>query len=183
MKKKIFITILLFTIHSHSQTYVKANAFTTLLTAPNLGIETSIGKKTTLAMDAFALPWKSIKGIPRQFYTFTTEFRYHFKEQNNGFYVGAHVGGTKYNFQKWNYINTDYYEVGHGYFIGSTIGYKAKINEKFYLDCFLGGGWHQGFYKGYLLSTGERYDFAPHYNKSGEWLPYRGGVMVSYKLN
>ena len=51
------------------------------------------------------------------------------------------------------------------------------------LDCFLGGGWHQGFYKGYLLSTGERYEHAENYNKSGEWLPYRGGVMVSYKLN
>jgi hypothetical protein len=25
------------------------------------------------------------------------------------------------------------------------------------LDCFLGGGWHQGYYKGYI-STGERYE-------------------------
>jgi hypothetical protein len=22
---------------------------------------------------------------------------------------------------------------------------KQKINDKFQLDCFLGGGWHQGF--------------------------------------
>jgi hypothetical protein len=26
------------------------------------------------------------------------------------------------------------------------------------LDCFLGGGWHQGYYKGYYISTGERYE-------------------------
>jgi hypothetical protein len=51
------------------------------------------------------------------------------------------------------------------------------------IDCFLGGGWHQGFYKGYDLTTGERYDKAKNYNKSGESLPYRGGVMVSYKIN
>jgi hypothetical protein len=47
---------------------------------------------------------------------------------------------------------------GFGYFIGSTIGYQVKINEKFMLDCFLGGGWHQGYYKGYYISTGERYE-------------------------
>jgi hypothetical protein len=36
------------------------------------------------------------------------------------------------------------------------------------LDCFLGGGWHQGYYKGYYISTGERYAVT-NYNKSGEW--------------
>jgi hypothetical protein len=51
------------------------------------------------------------------------------------------------------------------------------------LEFFLGGGSHQGFYKGYYLSTGERYDSAEGYNKSGEWIPYRGGVMVSYRIN
>ena len=67
--------------------------------------------------------------------------------------------------------------------MGITVGYKVKINDKFMLDCFVGGGSSQGFYKGYNLSDGARYDGAEHYNKSGEWLPYRGGVMVSYKLN
>tara|TARA_R110000868_G_scaffold193786_3_gene438998 strand:+ start:5749 stop:6300 length:552 start_codon:yes stop_codon:yes gene_type:complete len=183
MKKIFFLPILFFSLQSQSQTYVKINALTTILTVPNIAVETSLGKKTSLQIDILALPWKSMNGVPRQFYTLTTEFRYHFKEQNKGFYVGAHVGGSKYNFQKWNYLNTDKYEIGKGYFIGATMGYKAKINDKFSLDCFLGGGWHQGFYKGYRLSDGTRYETAPHYNKSGEWLPYRGGVMISYKLN
>lgn len=183
MKKILFLATLLFALQSQSQTYIKVNAFTTLLTAPNIGVETKLGEKTSIQVDILALPWKSINGIPRQFYTLTTEFRYNFKEQNNGFYVGGNIGGSKYNFQKWNYINTDHYEIGHGYMLGATVGYKAKINEKFYLECFLGGGWHQGFYKGYFLSSGERYETAQHYNKSGEWLPYRGGVMIAYKLN
>ena len=51
------------------------------------------------------------------------------------------------------------------------------------LDVFLGGGNHQAFYKDYSLTTGERVDKAKDYNKSGEWLPYRGGVMVSYRIN
>jgi hypothetical protein len=40
-----------------------------------------------------------------------------------------------------------------------------------------------GFYKGYELKTGERYDSPYAYNKSGEWIPYRGGVMLSYILD
>jgi hypothetical protein len=183
MKKTLFLLVVFFTIHSQSQTYIKVNAFTTLLTIPNVGIETSIGKKSTLSVDVLASLWKSVNGIPREFYTFTPEYRYHFKEKDNGFYVGGHIGASLYNFQKWNYIGTDFYEKGKGYFIGSTIGYKAKINNKFYLDCFIGGGWHQGFYKGYRISDGTRYETAQHWNKSGEWFPYRGGVMVSYKLN
>jgi hypothetical protein len=43
--------------------------------------------------------------------------------------------------------------------MGATIGYQTKINDKFMLD-LLGGGNQQGFYKGYLLSTGERYETA-----------------------
>lgn len=183
MKKLFFAMLLLFVTVCQSQTYIKANVFTTLLTIPNVGIETSIGKKSTIQVDALGSLWKSINGKPREFYTVTAEYRYHFKEKYNGFYAGAHIGGSAFNFQKWNYLNTDLYEKGLGYFIGSTIGYQVKINDKFLLDCYLGGGWHQGFYKGYSISTGDRYESAQNYNKSGEWLPYRGGVMISYKLN
>ncbi len=29
----------------------------------------------------------------------------------------------------------------------------------------------------------KNYEKAEKYNKSGEWLPYRGGLMITYKLN
>ena len=183
MKKILIAFFLILSFLSNAQTYIKANVFTTLLTVPNVGFETSIGEKSTINVDVLTSLWKSVNGIPRQFLTFTPEYRYHFTGKYNGFYLGAHIGASIYNFQKWNYINTDYYEKGVGYFIGSTIGYQVKLNDKFMLDCFLGGGWHQGFYKGYEISTGNRYDKAVNFNKSGEWFPYRGGIMVSYKLN
>ena len=107
MKKIFILTILFFSIHSQSQTYVKVNAMTTIFTIPNVGIETSIGEKSTLHFDALASFWKSVNGKPREFYTFTPEYRYHFKEKYNGFYAGAHIGASIFNFQKWNYINTD----------------------------------------------------------------------------
>jgi len=165
-----------------SQTYGKVNALSTLLTVPNIGIETSIGKKATFQLDVTASLWKSIDGKPFEFYIFIPEYRYHFKEKYNGFYIGGHIGATVFNFQKWNYLNTNLYQKGFGYVVGATLGYQKKINEKVVLDCFLGGGNSQGFYKGYNLDTNTRYDEASQWNKSGEFIPYRVGVMVSYRL-
>lgn len=184
--KKIFVfTLLLISIISQSQTYIKGNAITALALIPNIGIETSIGKKMTFQFDIVASFWTSINGRPYEFYTFTPEYRYHFKEKYNGFYVGANAGFDSYNITKWNYYDIKVRQVGIGYRIGATIGYEKKINDRFMLDFFLGGGTHQGFYNSYYIETGERFelDKAVGRNKSGEWIPYRGGLMISYRLN
>ncbi|WP_264563912.1 DUF3575 domain-containing protein [Flavobacterium sp. N3904] len=182
MKNLIFVILIMLSIQIQSQTYIKTNIVSAFILVPNFGIETSIGKKSTFQFDVVASFWKSVNGVPKEFYTFTSEYRYHFKEKYSGFYAGANTGMTIYNFQKWNYLNTDKYEKGFGYFFGATIGYEKKISNHFMLDFFVGGGWHQGFYKGYYISSGDRYEKAVHLNKSGEWLPYRGGIMLSYKL-
>ena len=62
------------------------------------------------------------------------------------------------------------------------MGYQLPIAKKWNLDFFVGGGWQEGFYKGYDGATGERVDGATHWNISGDWYLYRGGVMISYKL-
>ncbi len=172
---------MVFSLWGYGQTTAKINA-TTLLGLPQIGIETGLGKKTTFQVDFMASLWKSVNGAPHDLYMLFPEVRYYTKQKFDGFYVGGHIGGAKYKLQKWNYINTDSYQDGYSIFYGATIGYQLKINEKFSFDVFLGGGSQQGFYKGYLLSTGERYEDAKDYNKSGEWLVYRGGIMVAYKL-
>lgn len=185
MKKKISLFILIFTIYCQGQTYVKINGFTALAAIPNVGIETSIGKKTTLSVDVMASFWESFDGKkPFKFLMITPEIRYHFKEKYNGFYVGAHFGPDTYEFQKWNYWDSNKYEKGLGYRIGATVGYTIRLKEKLALDVFVGGGNHQGFYKGYYNDgTPGRYEGVKNYNKSGEWLIYQGGFMISYKLN
>ena len=50
MKKIVVLAVLLFSIHSQSQTYLKFNAATALFAIPNVGIETSIGEKTTFSV-------------------------------------------------------------------------------------------------------------------------------------
>jgi hypothetical protein len=105
------------------------------------------------------------------------EYRYHFKAIDNGF-MGAHVGASILT-SKMELLKHRLLRKGKGYFIEQPLDTKLKINDKFYLDCFLGGGWHQGFYKGYRISDGTRYDKA-YVNKRRN--PYRS-VMISYKLN
>lgn len=185
MKKLFIFTFILLSTFSQSQTYIKGNAVTALALVPNFGIETSIGKKSTFQFDVLASFWSSVDGIPREFYTFTPEYRYHFKEKYNGFYAGANGGFTVFNMQKPtpDYYKTDFYEKGFGYFFGATIGYEKKLNDRFMLDIFLGGGWIQSYYHGYHISTGERYESVENWDKSGEWIPYRGGIMISYRLN
>ncbi len=185
MRKILIIIAFIISVSVQGQTYIKFNALTALALVPNAAVETSIGEKTTFSFDIMASFWESFNDKkPMKFYTFTPEIRYHFKEKYNGFYAGFHSGFDTYEIQKWGYWETNMYEKGIGYRLGATIGYNVKLNNKFLLDIFVGGGWHQGFYKGYYNDgTPGRYEIAKSWNKSGEWLPYRGGVMLSYKLN
>jgi hypothetical protein len=181
--KVIYIAIMLFFgFFTNAQTYAKFNTIPALLGIPNVGIETKVGEKQTFQFDIFASLWKSIDGKPTQFYIFIPEYRYHFLEVYNGFYVGANLGFTLFNFQKYSSFNSGQYQKGFGYLIGATVGYQKKVNERFNLDFYIGGGHSEGFYKGYFIDSGIRYDSPKDYNRSGEWIPYRGGIMLSYRL-
>jgi len=182
-RKHLFILFLFLCKISYSQTSVKFNGLSALVLIPNIGIETPLSNKFTLQVDVAASFWKSVNGGPFQFVTLTPELRYHFKENSNGFYIGTHLGGSIFKVQKWNYSDTDHYQKGINYFVGGTIGYQLEITQKIGLDVFLGGGTQQAFYKGYDESTNTRYETAKDYNKSGEWIPYRGGIMICYKIN
>ena len=68
--------------------------------------------------------------------------------------------------------------------LGAAVGYQLQWAERWNVDFFLGGGTSQGFYHGYEKKEEgiSRYEKSAPWNKSGEWIPYRGGVMISYKL-
>lgn len=179
--KRVFLLIILGFNFNYSQTNIKGN-LTTLIGFPQFGFETSLGKKTTFQVDVLASLWQSVFQAPLKINSIFPEFRFYPKKKFEGFFVGGHIGGSKYHFQKWNYLNTDYVQKGYSLMYGITIGYVVVINDRFSLETFIGGGSQQGFYKGYLLSDGTRYDKAKNFNKSGELLIYRGGVMIVYKF-
>lgn len=167
---------------SKKATYIKGNALSILAAMPQIGLETGLGKHATFQIDAIASFWESLDGSPLKFLIVTPEYRYYIKESFKGFYVGAHLSGTTFKLSKF-FRGTNSYEQGFGYTAGMTIGVQKRLSDRLNIDVFLGGGTHQAFYKGYDSTTGVRRDGAVKYNKSGEWLPYRGGVMLAYKLN
>jgi hypothetical protein len=183
MRNVKWIIILFLTAQSNfAQTVIKGNLVTALVAVPNFGIETKLSNKTSFQVDFTASFWKSVNNAPQEFGIIIPEFRYHTKEFGNGFFVGAHLGGSIFKVQKWNYANQDYYQKGFGILIGATIGYQFQVSDIFGLEVFIGGGSQQGFYKGYKISDNSRVDLANKYNKSGEVFPYRGGLMLVYKL-
>lgn len=182
LKKNLFALLLGTSGWAISQTYVKANAVTLPVGIVNAAIETKVSPKNTIQAEILVSPWKSFLGKRLQIYNFAVEGRHYFKESFNGFYVGANVGLAVFDIQKWNYITSNKHQRGYTILAGATVGYQYAISDRWNADIFLGGGNSQGFYHGYDLTTGERYEGTRPWNKSGEWIPFKGGLMLSYQL-
>ncbi|MBV8328815.1 DUF3575 domain-containing protein [Chryseobacterium sp.] len=207
MKYKLFAGILGFlaagTISAQEQEqgqdkslYLKGNALFAPIGILNVGVEKQLSPKYTIQGDVFISPWKSFAGHKLQFYSASVEGRYYFKEAFKHWYIGANLSMAYYNAQKWNYWNdgvfltddgdrvknSDIYQKGYSVMLGVTGGYQFQLSDRWNLDIYATVGTSQGFYKGYDSTTGKRYDGAEKFNKSGEIIPYRGGVMISYKL-
>lgn len=176
--------------------YVKGNALLIPIGIVNLGIEKQISPKYTIQGDIFISPWKSFAGHELQMYSLSVEGRYYFKEAFKNWYVGVNIGVSAFNLQKWSYwndrtgpnyegeivMNSNLYQKGYSIMLGATAGYQFQLSERWNLDLYATVGSSQGFYKGYDRTTGKRYEGAEKFNKSGEIIPYRGGVMISYKF-
>ncbi|MCS4301415.1 MULTISPECIES: DUF3575 domain-containing protein [unclassified Chryseobacterium] len=176
--------------------YVKGNALFLPVGVFNLGVEKQISPKYTLQGDVFISPWKSFAGHELQFYSVSAEGRYYFQEAFKHWYIGANIAFAAYNLQKWNYWKdgsftndagevfqkSNLYQKGYSIMLGVTGGYQFQLSERWNLDLYATIGTSQGFYKGYDKTTGQRYDGADGLNRSGEIIPYRGGVMISYKF-
>lgn len=191
-------------IKVHAQTEVKTNALFLPIGIVNIAVEKAIHPKISLQAEAFVSPWKSFDGTYLQIYMGTLEGRYYFNTVMRGWFVGTYGSIGAFNLQKWNYWKkvtildpngevemsadgspriTELYEKGFAFMIGLSGGYHFRINDKLGLDVYAGVGSVQSIYKGYYKDNEERYDKAEKWNKSGEFIPTRGGVMLTYVLN
>lgn len=207
MKKVIFAFVILFSVLNSAQShdsipdkkiYVKGNALFLPVGILNAGVEYQLKEKITLQADVLISPWKSFAGKYLQIYMVGLEGRYYFKEAFEHWYVGANISGARFIMQKYNYWSdgptqytpespiynkADLYQDGFAFFAGATVGYQFKLADRWNMDLYLGAGTAQSFYKGYHKDLGVRYDDdGRKWNRSGEWIPYRGGIMIGYKL-
>lgn len=205
MKKLAFLFIIAFSLFANAQQdsslvkkmYIKTNALFLPIGIINAGLETQLTDKITLQADVFVSPWKSFAGKYAQIYMIGFDGRYYFKEAFKNWYVGANISFARYKIQKWNYwsdtpyqyeegapfyITSDLYQDGFSFMIGAVVGYQFKLGENWNMDIYAGGGNSQDFYKGYHKKLGVRYDDPGRTNRSGEWMPYKGGIMISYRI-
>lgn len=182
MKRFLIVCFVVVFSGGFGQQRVHVNAASTLLGFPSVGYEKGLGKRFSFHIDAIGSTFNRYHNMPLKFLIITPEIRYYSKPEQTGFYVGGHIGGSTFHLQKYNYANSNYYQKGYNYMAGISIGYVYAVTDKFALEGFVGGGTIQSFYKGYDSTTGVRYEDAYKFNKSGEWLPYRGGVNLIWKI-
>ncbi|KFF13547.1 hypothetical protein IW15_07100 [Chryseobacterium soli] len=192
----LFSTGTLMAQEQEKSLYIKGNAAFAPLGILNVAVEKQLTQKITLQGDVLISPWKSFAGHELQYYSVSVEGRYYFNEAFKHWYIGANIAGAAFTTQKWNYwndrtfvtdsgevfTNSNIYQKGYSIIFGVTGGYQFKVSDRWNIDLYASIGSSQDFYKGYERGTGQRYDSAQKFNKSGEIMPYRGGVMISYKL-
>ncbi|QBO57171.1 DUF3575 domain-containing protein [Chryseobacterium salivictor] len=207
MKKTILLFALLIGLLGNAQNqntetakniFVKGNALFLPLGMLNAGAEFQLKERITLQADVFISPWKSFMGKYAQVYMMGFDGRYYFDEAFKHWYVGANISAARFIIQKFNYWgdgisqftpespiynSKDLYQDGFAVILGATVGYQFQLSDRWNMDLYLGAGSSQGFYKGYHKELGIRYDDdGRRWDKSGEWIPYRGGIMIGYKL-
>ena len=178
--------------------YIKANALFLPVGILNAGIEYQLNKKMTIQGDFLISPWKSFAGKYAQVYMIGFDGRYYFNEAFKHWYVGANISAARYIIQKWDYWSdapyqynpsapvyktSDLYQNGFSFIVGATVGYQFKLSDNWNMDLYASAGTVQSYYRGYHKILGVRYDDdGRSWDKSGEFVPYRGGIMISYKL-
>lgn len=160
---------------------IKVNA-STLVGIPGIAYEIALTDRTSLNIDATASVWRSVRGVPFQFLTIVPEWQLHSRSERSAWYGGVHLGAAIYRLQKWDYWGSRRYQEGFSTLLGATIGYKRALSSSLMFDAYLGGGSQHGRYRGYDAETGELYAGADRLDESREWLPYRVGLMIGYKL-
>ncbi len=153
----------------------------------NPALEIGFGKSSAVeysSVTSFASDSFLGTGYPLLINMIMAEYRnYIFSDEHNGFFVGADVGWNEYKMHKalipfmQNVALSRSYDWGVGIFLGVTLGYKFRLTDELHLEASASGGWQHSWHEPYVDGV-QVYPF----NASGEWLPYKCGLYLSYRL-
>ena len=192
LKNNLKFLTLFFGLSVIAQTELKFNLATSLVLVPNIGIEVPLNETIGYQLDTTASFWDSIDGNPYQFVQIFNELRFYLNGSNRTFFIGPHIGYGMFTVKNpkflTNIVDTAYkeegsYQSGRNTYYGLTVGKKFKLkNPKMGLELFIGFGSSQSNYKYYNGNEVRNFENDRAFSKSGEELPYKGGIMLTYKL-
>ncbi len=167
---------------------VKLNVAAATVATFNPSIEVGVGERTSVSLDYFgAFAEESFlgTGYPLMFSMGVLEYRYYTKPQrHSGFFTGVNLGVDSFRMNKdvlpfvANDSPTGRYDVGYGYLIGFTFGYKHRLDEHWSVEASITGGWHNAQHEGYDANGVRTFEF----NTTAEWTAYKGGIYITYRL-
>ena len=202
MRRYILIFAFLFFSASvaQGQIYGKLNGLYALGGVINPQVEMTLSPHSTFQVEIVYSPWRYVNfdghNKPENFGIFLNEYKYYFKEVNNGWYVCMNVGMMAYHMTKPTIHNgklalNSKYGRGWGFQLGVGGGYQYKFCDRWLLDAFFSFGYMNSKYNSYILATDEiemyparskQPDPADPWNGSGEWLPNKIGLSIGYLL-
>lgn len=188
MKKLILTLLILFSISaSYAQKVeVKANVLAGAIAIFNPSIEIGIAGHSAISMDYMGAYAKdNWLGTDRPFLMSMGLFgyRYYLKRDTfKGWFLGGDFGLDTFKMNRnivtiGSYEKKSIYDVGYGYVIGATLGYKHHFKNRFGIEISGSFGFHHCQHESYYESgiKGEM-------SASAEWIPYKAGVYLSYRI-
>ena len=178
----------------YPQLEAKANVLTSLGLIPNVGIEIQVGEKNSLQVDVLASFWNKLNNSKTPLHINQTflEYRFYKKNDLSGPFVGTHIGYGMFTLKKPNFAviydpydgvnyDNDTYQSGRVAFYGLTFGFKKRLSQRISLEGFIGGGYSMANYKAFREDNRvDQRDNWRTFNRSGEFVAYRGGIMLNY---
>lgn len=138
---------------------VKTNLLYDATTTPNLGLETSLGRKSTAQLFYGLNPWKFSDTKQMRHWLLMPEYRWWTCQKFNGHFFGVHAMGGQFNMAgikmplgMFSWLENHRYE---GWFVGGglTYGYQFILSRHFNFEASMGIGYDYIKYKKFECGT------------------------------
>jgi len=192
MQRFLIFIFFCVSIPSFGQTYAKFNLATPFIGGVNPSVETAISNHWTFSFDVLAtFKNETSTSGPMRILMVMPEGRYFLKEKFHGFYGGINFGYAMSRMSKPGWLDEDYakehsFEYTWTMLAGVTLGYEYQFNDRWMAEIFVGGGRAWSMHDRYNWETGQKPTYPDgtpiKINGSEEYLPYKGGINICYRL-
>lgn len=138
---------------------LKNNLLYDVTATPNLALEASIGRKTTLELGVGVNPFTFSDNKKFKHWLVQPELRWWLCEKFNGHFFGLHLHGAQFNVGGWDIpvgrldVFKDHRYEGYLYGAGLSYGYQWVLSPRWNFELNLGGGYARIHYDQYPCTT------------------------------